>query len=159
MAKVTLNPKIDLKQASILFKRNSEEFREIAAMDSVFIYLVQNNQIIKSTQTGVYIPASKKDIPFPVPVNAFRVPLVKGISTDIYIQAFDKNSIFPMLELKDISIPIKNESNALNIFLIILSSTAFILGFYVLFFFFFTKDISYFYLSIAFLSVLFITNY
>ncbi|MEZ4778447.1 MAG: ATP-binding protein [Flavobacteriaceae bacterium] len=148
--KVTLNPQIDLKQASILFKRNTEEFREIAAMDSVFIYLVQNNQIIKSTQTGVYIPASKKDIPFPVPVNTFRVPLVKGISTDIYIQAFDKNSIFPMLELKDISIPIKNESNALNIFLIILSSTAFILGFYVLFFFFFTKDISYFYLSIAF---------
>ncbi|MCB0456639.1 MAG: response regulator [Flavobacteriaceae bacterium] len=148
--KVILNPQIDLKEASILFKRNTEEFREIAALDSVFIYLVQNKHIIKSTQTGVYIPASKKDIPFPVSVNTFKVPLEKGNPTEIYIHAYDIEVIFPLLELREQSNPIKKESSALNTFLIILSSIAFILGFYVLFFYFFTKDKSYLYLSGAF---------
>ncbi|MEZ4875582.1 MAG: response regulator [Flavobacteriaceae bacterium] len=146
--KVSINPQIDFEKATILFKRNSTQYEEIAAMDSVSVFLVQNNQILKTSQTGVYIPASKKDIPFPVTVNSFQLPLKKGDPVTLYIQVFDKDKIFPMMELREESLPMRTESNSIQT---ILSSIAFILGFYVLFFFFFTRDKSYLYLAVVFL--------
>ena len=146
--KITLNPDVAIENASILFKRNTQEFEDIAAMDSVNVFLVQHNKLFKTTKTGVYVPASLKDQPFPVTVNSFELPIQQGVPITVYIQAFDKDKIFPMLELRELSLPIKTHYDT---FQTILSSSSFILGFYILFFFFLTKEKSYLYLSVVFL--------
>ncbi len=142
---------IDTPENWVVLKRKKGERHEyITASDSVDFYFVKNNSLIKRSRSGVYVPASQKEIKTPVTLDRIPVSFKAGEQVDLYIRISDSEAIYPTLELRNASatLPFEQEPQTT-----LLGHFAIILSIYVLCFFFFTEDRSYLYLFGLFLAL------
>ncbi|WP_051957606.1 ATP-binding protein [Altibacter lentus] len=139
--RVSFFPKQSLQDRFIIFKNVIEKYRYVTPHDSILAYYVRSGHIIDSTKSGVFIPASQKSLSIANERNTFPVSLIKNTPITVYLKIYDQNKIYTQLELREVGIPFEqhNTSGWLPAF-------ALILAVYVLAFFFYTKDRSYFYL-------------
>lgn len=152
--KIPIYPKIDIKDWWLVMKRDDPDYPYVAANEYVEVYFVQNGEVISQSSTGIFIPASEKEISSPNTINRVLASFQKEQAVDIYVRVHDHNRIETLLELRDsgLAIPLhfsKGYKMAQVLGYIILT-----VGIFVFCFFCYTRDIS-FLLLFGLLTVLF----
>ncbi len=143
--KTTVHAKIDLEKWWLILKRDNPRQEYLTAYDYSDLYFTQNGQLLRHAKAGLYYPASEKDIAEPVTVTRFWASFQKGETFDLYVRIDDRADIFPIIELRNPSFPIPSYMEDQYAGVVILSYFSFILGIYILVFFFHTWDRSYLY--------------
>ena len=143
--RVTIHAKIDLEKWWLILKRDNPNKEYLTAYDYSDVYFTQNGQLLRHAKAGLYYPASEKDIAEPVTVTRFWASFQKGETFDLYVRIDDRADIFPIIELRNPSFPIPSYMEDQYAGVVILSYFSFILGIYILVFFFHTWDRSYLY--------------
>lgn len=152
--KLSVYPKLDVKDWWLVVKRDDPDYPYVAANEYVEVYFVQNGEVMSQASTGIFVPASEKEISSPNSINRVLASFQKEQAVDIYMRIHDHNSIETLLELRDsgLAIPLhfsKGYKMAQILSYIILS-----VGIFVFCFFCYTRDIS-FLLLFGLLTVLF----
>lgn len=144
--RVQLQPEIDLQDWWLILKRDTTELEYVVGYGLVDVYFVQNGRIIRHARTGIYVPASQKEIREANTICRVLTDFRAGEPTDVYLQIRENGLVFPELEIRDPTFALPSPMNDVYQGVQWMSHIALAIGVYVLCFFFYTRDISYLYL-------------
>lgn len=152
--KIPIYPKIDIKDWWLVMKRDDPDYPYVAANEYVEVYFAQNGEVIDSTRTGLFVPASEKEISSPNSINRVLASFQKEQAVDIYVRIHDHNKIETLLELRDSGLAIPVHFSKGYKLAQILGYITLTVGIFIFCFFCYTRDVS-FLLLFGLLTVLF----
>lgn len=143
--RVMILPEVTIQNWWLFIKNNNLQYEYLAFQDQVDVYFVRNNEIIRHTKTGIYVPASEQDIAPPVTMNRVRLDLEAGEPITIYLHIRDKLRLHHELEIRDPSLFTFVLNDGTSQSLEIMKVITMVIGIYVFCFFFYTYDWSFLY--------------
>lgn len=152
--KVPIYPKMDIKDWWLVMKRDDPDYPYVAANEYVEVYFVQNGEVVGNARTGLFVPASEKEISSPNSINRVLASFQKEQAVDIYVRIHDHNSIETLLELRDSGLAIPVHFSKGYKLAQILGYITLTVGIFIFCFFCYTRDVS-FLLLFGLLTVLF----
>lgn len=141
--KIHIYPKIDIKDWWLVVKRDNSDYSYVAANEYVEVYYVQDGEVVDNSRTGLFVPASEKEINSPNSINRVFASFEKDQPVVIYIRIRDHNSIQTLLELRASTFPILKPDKRMFESTDAYSYITLTIGIYVFCFFFYTRDESY----------------
>ncbi|MEZ4950174.1 MAG: 7TM-DISM domain-containing protein [Saprospiraceae bacterium] len=145
----------EIKDWNLLLVSPRQYNEYISGLEYFDLYIVDNGQVIFESHTGIKLPKNKRSGDFLFGVSGLKISFEKEKIFDLYVHLKDPDYVLTSLEIRHPGIPIPVDKKGTFSQMIMLQHFALIVGIYVLFFFFYTKDFSYLYLS-ALLMVIFI---
>ncbi len=141
--KLSVYPKLDVKDWWLVVKRDDSDYSYVAANEYVEVYYVQDGEVVGNSKTGLFVPASEKEISSPNSINRVFASFEKDQPIVIYVRIRDHNSIQTLLELRASTFPILKPDKRMFEGTDAYSYISLAIGIYVFCFFFYTRDESY----------------
>lgn len=143
--RVMIRPEVSIRDWWLFIKNNNLQYEYLAFQDRVDVYFVRNGELIRHAKTGIYVPASEKDIAAPVTMNRIRLDLQAGEPVTLYIHIQDDMRLHHELEIRDPSLFAFALKDGTSQSLQIMKVITMVIGIYVFCFFFYTYDWSFLY--------------
>lgn len=141
--KLNVYPKLDIKDWWLVVKRNNSDYAYVAANEYVEVYYVQEGEVVGNARTGLFVPASEKEISWPNSINRVFASFEKDQAVVLYVRIRDHSSIHTLLELRAPTFPILKPDKGMFEGTDAYSYISLAIGIYVFCFFFYTRDESY----------------
>lgn len=141
--KLNVYPKLDIKDWWLVVKRNNSDYAYVAANEYVEVYYVQEGEVVGNARTGLFVPASEKEISWPNSINRVFASFEKDQAVVLYVRIRDHSSIHTLLELRAPTFPILKPDKGMFEGTDAYSYICLAIGIYVFCFFFYTRDESY----------------